>query len=101
MGTADNDKGVYDDVAGAAFADGTALPADDDKKSTAATARTSQATLTPTALPEGCSYGDLESERVIWVDFPPGSKHNPFYYPKRVKVCIVICTLIYTWFCCE
>lgn len=71
---------------------------EDDKRSAA---MNSQSTLTPTALPEGCSYGDLDGERVIWVDFPPGSKHNPFYYPKRVKVCIVICTLIYTWFCCK
>lgn len=93
MSVAYNEKDVCDVPEGAATVD-------DDKRSVG-TAMNSQATLTPTALPEGCSYGDLDGERVIWVDFPPGSKQNPFYFPKRVKVCIVICTMIYTWFCCE
>lgn len=73
----------------------------DDDADTKRSAMASQSTLTPSALPEGCSYGDLHGERVIWVDFAPGSTRNPFYYTKKVKVCIVICTLIFTWWCCE
>lgn len=70
--------------------------------------RTSQATLTPTSLPDGCSYGEIPSkvdgqaaERVIWVDFPPDSRDNPFYFSRRRKVGITMCALIYCAFCCR
>jgi hypothetical protein len=72
--------------------------------------RTSQATLTPTSLPDGCSYGDIPgkddddssaSERVIWVEFPPDSRDNPPYFSARRKTIITTCALIYTWYCCE
>ncbi|GMK59838.1 hypothetical protein CspeluHIS016_0900550 [Cutaneotrichosporon spelunceum] len=66
--------------------------------------RTSQATLT-NSLPDGCSYGSIPSkdggapERVIWVDFPPDCRENPFYFSTRRKVGITMCALIYCWYC--
>ncbi|BEI79799.1 hypothetical protein CcaverHIS002_0103280 [Cutaneotrichosporon cavernicola] len=66
--------------------------------------RTSQATLT-NSLPDGCSYGSIPgkdesaAERVIWVDFPPDSRDNPFYFSTKRKVCITMCALIYCWYC--
>lgn len=53
-------------------------------------------------LPEGCSYGylpkdeDGTEERVIWVDFPAGSKENPFYFPFPRKLGITIVAVFYT-----
>lgn len=65
---------------------------------------TSQATLTPTSLPDGCSYGYIPSkeagvadERVIWVDFPPASPQNPLFFSSRRKLAITVCVLIFTW----
>ena len=70
--------------------------------------RTSQATLTPTSLPDGCSYGFIPSkvegtpdERVIWVEFPPGSTHNPFFFSKKRKLGISVCALLFAWFAGE
>lgn len=53
-------------------------------------------------LPEGCSYGylpkdeDGTEERVIWVDFPAGSKENPFYFPFPRKLGITVVAVFYT-----
>ncbi|KLT43436.1 MFS general substrate transporter [Cutaneotrichosporon oleaginosum] len=66
--------------------------------------RTSLATLT-NPLPDGCSYGSIPSkdaspaERVIWVEFPPDSRDNPFYFSTKRKVGITLCALIYCWYC--
>jgi hypothetical protein len=67
---------------------------------------TSQTTLA-SALPDGCSYGEIPSkdgkpaERVIWVDFPPDSRENPFYFSWKRKLGITTCALLYSGFCCE
>lgn len=82
------------------------LDVEDDPKSLSK--HTSQATLTPNSLPDGCSYGEIPSkipgerpEPVIWVEFPPDSPDNPYYFTAKRKVGITICALIYTWYCCE
>jgi hypothetical protein len=67
---------------------------------------TSQATLTPSALPDGCSYGYLPSkdgkpdERVIWVEFPPASPDNPPFFTRRRKLGILACAYCFSWFSC-
>lgn len=80
-------------------------PAGDHPEKPCASQRTSQATLTPASLPDGCSYGEIPkdsgaAERVIWVDFPPDSRDNPFYFSAKRKVGITICALIYCCYCC-
>lgn len=53
-------------------------------------------------LPEGCSYGYLPKddigaeERVIWVDFPAGSRENPFYFAPLRKLGITCVAVFYT-----
>ncbi|WOO83005.1 Efflux pump atB [Vanrija pseudolonga] len=68
--------------------------------------RTSQATLTPQSLPDGCSYGSIPSKdgegaekRVIWVDFPPASPENPICFSKSRKFLITAVVLLYTFWC--
>lgn len=70
--------------------------------------RTSQATLTPQSLPDGCSYGSIPAKdgegaekRVIWVDFPPASPDNPICFSKSRKFLITAVVLLYTFWCCE
>lgn len=55
----------------------------------------------PTALPEGCSFGtiprdDGTEERVIWVEFPAGSRDNPFYFSKGRKFAITVVATFFT-----
>ncbi|TXT07257.1 hypothetical protein VHUM_03427 [Vanrija humicola] len=69
--------------------------------------RPSQATLAAPALPEGCSYGTLTKassdgkeaagETVIWVEFAPGSRENPFFFSKWRKVSITACATFFTF----
>lgn len=57
-------------------------------------------------LPEGCSFGELagadgkDAERVIWVEFPPGSSENPFYFTKRRKIGITTVAIFFTFMNC-
>lgn len=53
-------------------------------------------------LPDGCNYGDLSRsdgsvERVIWVDFAPGSRENPFYFSRSRKLGITIVATFFTF----
>ena len=72
------------------------------------------------ALPPGCKYGHLpsttkipqtpsetpaehrrreeekESRAVIWVDFPPSSPENPFFFSKARKRAILIVAIFFT-----
>ncbi|KAL1411719.1 hypothetical protein Q8F55_002685 [Vanrija albida] len=67
--------------------------------------RPSQSTLAAPSLPEGCSYGTLakvdgdgkEAETVIWVEFAPGSRDNPFFFSKWRKVSITACATFFTF----
>ncbi|TXT10572.1 hypothetical protein VHUM_02077 [Vanrija humicola] len=68
--------------------------------------RTSQATLTPQSLPDGCSYGSIPKkdgngaeERVIWVDFPPASPDNPICFSTSRKIIITAVALVFTFWC--
>ncbi|KAL1409161.1 hypothetical protein Q8F55_005990 [Vanrija albida] len=68
--------------------------------------RTSQATLTPQSLPDGCSYGTVPAKddegadkRVIWVDFPPASPDNPICFSSARKLLITATVLLYTFWC--
>jgi len=79
---------------------------------------------TPTAsrppLPPGCRYGllppktaiprtpsetpeeekrrrdDKDARRVIWVDFPPSSRENPFFFSKARKRAILVAAIFFT-----
>ncbi|WOO80564.1 Efflux pump atB [Vanrija pseudolonga] len=67
--------------------------------------RPSQSTLAGPSLPEGCAYGTLakvdgdgkEAETVIWVEFAPGSRDNPFFFSKWRKVSITACATFFTF----
>lgn len=53
------------------------------------------------ALPEGCSFGEIKEddggvERVIWVEFPPNSRDNPFFFSDVRKTAITIVACVYT-----
>ncbi|OCF57017.1 hypothetical protein L486_05874 [Kwoniella mangroviensis CBS 10435] len=71
----------------------------------------------PATLPDGCTLGPIlgktsrgiislsksseeaieehEEVRVIWVDFPPGSQENPFFFSKRRKLGIMAVALFF------
>lgn len=71
-----------------------------DEKRLTASHQPSMSTLAQ-ALPDGCSYGErkLEDggvERVIWVEFPPDSRDNPFFFSAQRKVLITIVACIFT-----
>lgn len=67
--------------------------------------RPSQSTLAGPTLPDGCAYGTLakvdgdgkEAETVIWVEFAPGSRDNPFFFSKWRKVSITACATFFTF----
>lgn len=47
-------------------------------------------------IPDGCTRGTLgDGTPVIWVDFPPGSTENPFYFTTARKTAI---TLVASWY---
>jgi hypothetical protein len=63
---------------------------------------TSEASTPSASLPDGCSYGTLPRddgtvERVIWVDFPPGSEENPFFFSKGRKLAITLTATFFTF----
>ncbi|KAL1406579.1 hypothetical protein Q8F55_008285 [Vanrija albida] len=48
------------------------------------------------SLPDGCTRGQLDDGTpVIWVDFPPASTENPFYFTTARKTAI---TLVASWY---
>lgn len=52
-------------------------------------------------LPPGCSYDNSLSKspdttQVIWVDFPPNSLENPFYFSRSRKNVIICLATFYT-----
>lgn len=72
----------------------------DDEKLRAASHRPSLSTLT-NPLPDGCSFGERKTEdgsieRVIWVEFPPDSRDNPFFFSAQRKVLITIVAVVFT-----
>lgn len=64
-------------------------------------AHTSLSTLVSN-LPDGCYFGDLpvkEGEsggKVIWVEFPPNSPDNPFYFSRGRKAGITFVAIFFT-----
>lgn len=53
-------------------------------------------------LPDGCAFGELAKadgsvERVIWVDFAPGSRENPFYFSRSRKIGITAVATFFTF----
>ncbi len=76
------------------------MTADKDKPS----AHTSLSTLVSN-LPDGCHYGqlpakdgdeDAPAQRVIWVEFPPNSPDNPFYFHRGRKAGITFVAIFFT-----
>lgn len=62
----------------------------------------SQPPTPSSALPPGCKYGTLPREdgtveRVIWVDFPAGSRENPFYFSRSRKLGITLVATFFTF----
>ncbi|GMK56019.1 hypothetical protein CspeluHIS016_0210750 [Cutaneotrichosporon spelunceum] len=65
-------------------------------------ARTSLSTLVSN-LPDGCHFGQLPQDdadappqRVIWVEFPPNSPDNPFYFHRGRKAGITFVAIFFT-----
>lgn len=92
--------------------------ASDDATGSASTSHTPTTTRPP--LPPGCRYGllppktaiprtpsespeeekrrrdDKDARRVIWVDFPPSSRENPFFFSKARKRAILVAAIFFT-----
>lgn len=68
-------------------------------------AHTSLSTLVSN-LPDGCYFGEMPKddddeaaaavERVIWVEFPPNSPDNPFYFHRARKSGITFVAIFFT-----